>query len=348
MAQKKDTKTGKWYYYGKYTDNDGGVKQYKKRGFETKKECRIAEVNFLEQLKNKDKRTFNNIWNDYAKYIKTRKSNGTILAEKHRYEKHIFPYFSQKVFLDITAQDIINWQNELLIKISPTYVNTLFSLLKNIFNYAEDILDLENTAISKVKRLKEDKNTIAKVWNYEEYKLFYDNIDDYDLKVFFRVLYFTGMRRGEIFGLTWNDYDGEYLSVNKSLSKHGLDELKTKNSYRRIAVDTQTKIILNKYKDYKYKFDGFLETDYIFGGKNPMYLEKPRKYKDKLIKKLNLPNIRIHDFRHSHVSYLISKNIPITAIADRIGDSVEVVMSTYSHMIKENENAILEVLECLD
>lgn len=347
MAVYKDEKRKTWYFKGKVRLGNI-VRDYQKRGYATKKECKTAEVLFLEELQNKDKRTVKTIWEDYRKYCKTRKSKGTFLSEEHRYEKHLKNYFQDMVFVDITATDIVDWQNSLTQTLSNSYVNTLLSLLRNIFNFANDILDIRNTAISKVTRLKEDKNSSSDVWSYSEFKQFYDNIDDAEMKVFFRVLYFTGLRRGEILGLQWKDFQGNKLDINKSYSKHGLDELKTKNSYRIVTLDGKTKRILDAHKKRCMKLDGFNDDFFIFGGSTNMYLERPRKYKDRITKKIGLRNIRLHDFRHSHVSILIANNVPVTAIANRIGDSVEVVLNTYSHMLKESEDVVLSALEDLE
>lgn len=61
MAVKKDEKHGTWYYYGRYTDALGNKKQYKKRGFKTKKEAKEAEQRFLLDPNSQSSMTLDNI-----------------------------------------------------------------------------------------------------------------------------------------------------------------------------------------------------------------------------------------------------------------------------------------------
>lgn len=58
-----------------------------------------------------------------------------------------------------------------------------------------------------------------------------------------------------------------------------------------------------------------------------------------------LPDITLHDLRHSHVSLLINEGANIQAIADRIGDTVSQVLKTYAHLFEKTENELIDILD---
>ena len=71
--------------------------------------------------------------------------------------------------------------------------------------------------------------------------------------------------------------------------------------------------------------------------------------KDNYCVKAVVKKIRIHDFRHSHASLLLSKNVPITVISERLGHSdINMTLNTYSHMIPKDEDKAIYALETLE
>ncbi|MBQ9854338.1 MAG: tyrosine-type recombinase/integrase [Bacilli bacterium] len=67
--------------------------------------------------------------------------------------------------------------------------------------------------------------------------------------------------------------------------------------------------------------------------------------KSKYCEKANVKKIRINDFRHSHASLLLSKNVPITVISKRLGHSdIDLTLNVYSHMISKDEDKVVNIL----
>lgn len=86
---------------------------------------------------------------------------------------------------------------------------------------------------------------------------------------------------------------------------------------------------------------GIEDEDRIF----QISVNKIRRNLDRISEKAGLPRLRIHDLRHSHVSYLISLGFGITEIADRIGDTAQVVSETYAHLYSQTRRDIASKID---
>ena len=80
------------------------------------------------------------------------------------------------------------------------------------------------------------------------------------------------------------------------------------------------------------------DTDFIFGnGVVPISTTTLDRKRNCYCEAAGVKRIRIHDFRHSHASYLISINTDLATIAKRLGDTIEVVLNTYAHLFPSNQ-----------
>ena len=96
-------------------------------------------------------------------------------------------------------------------------------------------------------------------------------------------------------------------------------------------------------KDYKsWYVENKKETGFVFGGASPFADSNiDRSFKEKC-NEATVKKIRIHDFRHSHASLLISKGASIVAVAKRLGHKdIEQTLNTYSHLFKSDEESLL-------
>jgi len=105
---------------------------------------------------------------------------------------------------------------------------------------------------------------------------------------------------------------------------------------------------LNELKQLYKKYVGFEDNWFIFGGLEPLSPSTIGRRKNKYCDKADVKKIRIHDFRHSHASLLLSKNVPITVISQRLGHSdINMTLNTYSHMIPKDEDKAIDILNQL-
>ena len=184
-------------------------------------------------------------------------------------------------------------------------------------------------------------------WALEEYKKFSEAMMDKTISFYaFEMLYWCGIREGEMLALTPKDFDfkSETVTINKSYQRlKGRDVIttpKTKKSNRTIKMP---KFLCEEMQEYIGMFYGAGENDRIFPvSKSYMHHEMNRGAKEAGVKR-----IRIHDLRHSHVSLLIEMGFTALAIADRLGhESIEVTYR-YAHLFPSKQTEMANKLDDL-
>ena len=143
MAAFKNKDNGTWYVQFRYTDWKGERQQKLKRGFATKREALEWEREFLMEKQADVNMTFESFVALYEKDIKPKLKLNTWLTKESIIKKKILPYFANRKLSEITAKDIIRWQNEIRElrdchgkPLSKTYLKTVHNQLSAIFNHA--------------------------------------------------------------------------------------------------------------------------------------------------------------------------------------------------------------------
>ena len=143
MAVYKEEKTNTWRVLYRYTDWNGERKQSQKRGFKTKREAQAWEREQLNKLGGDLDMNFKSFIEHYSEDMQTRFKENTWETKKHIIDKKLVPYFGKLKMCNITAQQIITWQNELINykddkgkPYSPVYLKTIHNQLSAIFNHA--------------------------------------------------------------------------------------------------------------------------------------------------------------------------------------------------------------------
>lgn len=176
------------------------------------------------------------------------------------------------------------------------------------------------------------------------------NITNYTIIL---LLSYTGLRRGEALGLKWGNvnFKKKTVTVERTRDVHGERPPKTKNSHRTIPVDDVLLSQLTIYRKWctttKFANGERLDkiNDYVFislSGKKCSYNILNYSFKtiyEQLTKdKINIRRITPHGLRHTHASILINNGVPPKTIADRLGNTVEMIYNVYSHSFKELED----------
>jgi integrase len=182
-------------------------------------------------------------------------------------------------------------------------------------------------------------------WTIEEYKKFSEIVSDKPVSFYaFEVLFYCGLRVGELLALTPADIDfqNKKLRINKSYQRlQGADyitEPKTEKSNRIIQLPSFLNKELEEYFGMLY---GYMTDDRIFTfTKSYLHHEMTRGCKHSGVKK-----IRIHDLKHSHVAYLIELGFSPIAIAERLGHEGIAMTYNYAHLYPSKQ---LELAEKLD
>lgn len=355
----KDKKRNTWYFRAYIKDIYGTKKQVCRSGFATKSEAKLAENSYISNMsKNYCDFLFIDLYEEYLRYKMQIIKPQSIVTIKNRFEKHILPFFKDYKLKDINHNTYIKWKEQIINQnYSYKYNSNLHGCMVSILNYAIDFYGLDKNIASKVGNFTKDTDIKEyNFWTYEEFYNFISSVDELVFKVLFRTLYFTGMRLGECLALNWNDIDGDFINIKKTISQkakingiHRITTPKSKSSNRKIKIDMETLKQLNNLKEYYKSFIGFNNNWFVFGGLKPLAPTTISRKKDFYCKISNTKRIKIHDFRHSHATTLISSGIPITVISSRLGHhDISMTLKVYSHLIPKDEEKVIDFINDLE
>ena len=351
MPAYKDEKTGKWFAKFYYTNWQGSKKQKWKRGFTTKKEALGFERDFLEKQSANPDMTFQNLYEIYMEDMAARLKQSTLLTKKKVLQTHILPFFGSKPINEIKASDVRRWQAKLMSSpnnYSQTYLKKINTELNSIINYAKRFYDLNTNPCGKAGTIGKAKAEEMDYWTYDEYIAFREGVKDKPLSyICFEVLYWTGMREGELLALSPADIDldNKIISINRTYQRIGGKDVftspKTRKSKRKIPIPDFLCQELSDYIQSRYMLDA---DERLFPvTKSYLSHEMIRGCKNTGVKK-----IRIHDIRHSHASLLINQGCDALMLADRLGhEKVSTTLNTYSHLFPHKQQELVHSLESL-
>lgn len=332
-----------------------------RRGFKSIKEAELALAQISLDIANgkfkfsEPPKTFEEITKLWLPIYKTTVKEVTYTATVSIIDLYITPKFGNKKIdkIDVMyCQRIVNeWAEERprSFKKSKFYVG-------KIFDYAVNIGVVNDNPMKKVlmPRIQVEQKKIG-FYDKNELQQFLQFAWDFDpnkVYTFFRLLAYSGMRKGEAYALTWEDIDFEknQVSISKSLARGENNRLyistpKTKHSVRTISLDKDTMNHLKRWKNTqrqqllmlghptkKHGQNIFTsdENEYYNPTVDKHWLS--RIYKQEIVPK-DFKRISTHGFRHSHASLLFEAGATIKEVQDRLGHSdVATTMNIYTHV----------------
>ena len=283
--------------------------------------------------------------------MKPRLKLNTFLTKKHIMETKIIPYFEKKSLAEITATDVIQWQNQLLsmrdengMPYAQTYLRTIQNQLSAIFNHACRFYGLTANPSKQAGKMGKAKGKEMLFWTKEEYLKFSEVMKDKPISYYaFEVLYWTGIREGELLALERGDFNiaDRKLTINKSYQHlQGEDYItspKTEKSNRVIELPEFLCQEMEDYFEMLYKCDE--HTRLFTFSKSYLHHEMDRGSKIAGVKR-----IRIHDLRHSHVAHCIELGFSPVAIAERMGHEGINITLNYAHLYPSKQKALADKL----
>ncbi len=345
MPAYKDDKTGKWESLFYYTDYKNERRKKHRRGFNTKREALEFEREFLAQSQFSIEMTFKSLYSLYHSDMESRIKKTTMETKEYIVNTKILPFFEKMKVKDIKPIHIRKWQTDLLkMEYSKTYLKTIYNQLTAIFNYAIRFHNLDKNPCHIAGSIGKKDADEMQILSLQEFNKMIDCVTDKENKFFYIILFWTGMRKGELLALTYEDVDFENktIMINKNFQivkkERLITDPKTPRGRRVIAVND---IVLNCIKELwntSYKPN---KTDKIF------YLSKDslKRQLDTACKKAGVPRIRVHDLRHSHASYLLSNGVNIVILSRRLGhEKVQTTLNIYCHICPSSEDRLNDVL----
>lgn len=370
-------KNGTWYAKLNYTDKQGQHRQKMKRGFAHKADAAIYARDFLAQATRQSsigKMPFDNFVAIFQQESAKRQSEHSRQQIAYRLKNHIYGAFSCTLG-EVSAAMLQKWADDLLAAYALRTVRNLYTLMRSVFNYAERLYDLHPNPVSRLKApTKREAKREMQFWTHEEFLRGLPFVKDLKGRTALILLYYSGLRKGELYALTWDDFDGEAIHVNKSLQRIRrqivITPPKTPSSVRTVLLPRQAILALEVWRQIgrqREETDGKREET---GDKREETDGKKEETDDKNAASSSMPafifpwsehfiekaireaangagirRIRVHDLRHSHASYLISKGANIKLLSQRLGHAnVAETLNTYSHMYPSDERAIVELM----
>lgn len=183
------------------------------------------------------------------------------------------------------------------------------------------------------------------IWTIEEFNIVMEKVDSWSKRLAFQIMFWTGLRVSECLALKPKDISpNKIIKVKRNYRrKDGEDAdstLKTDNSYRKNPIPD---FLFDEIQKYVHSLYGIEDNDRIF------YFTKGTLNKEltKATQKAGIPEIRVHDLRHSHAALLIELGYSMALVAERLGDTIETVMRTYAHLYPNKQEIVAERLnEC--
>ena len=310
MAAFKDKKNGSWYVQFRYTDWRGERQQKLKRGFATKKEAQAWEREFLMQKQADVNMSFESFVALYEKDVKPKLKLNTWLSKEHIIRTKILPYFKKRKLSEITARDVIDWQNEIRQhtkssgeSYSPDYLKNVHTQLSCIFNHAIKYYGLQINPAAKAGNMGSEQPKEMLFWTKEEYLKFIDAMMDKPMLYYaFEILYWCGIREGELLALTPADFDFEKktLRINKSYQRlQGKDVITTPKTKKSNRVIQMPDFLCDEIQDYFKQLYGLEPDSRIF----PLTKHTLKRGMEFGCKASGVKVIRIHDLRHPYVKH---------------------------------------------
>ena len=354
MGVYKDDKTNTWRVIYRYTDWTGEQKQSSRRGFASKHEAQAWEREQLSKAKADLDMTFSSFVELYSEDMKSRIKENTWHTKEHILRTKVLPYFGSRKINEIQPKDVIAWQNKMINTrdengkaYSPVYLKTLHNQLSAVFNHAVKYYGLHENPASKVKNMGKSRNREMLFWTQEEYTKFADEMMDKPRSYYaFEMLYWCGIREGELLALTPEDFDFDKgtVSISKTYNRiNGRDVITDPKTPKSNRVVRMPDFLVEEMRDYMHRLYRIGPKDRLFEiSKHYLHHEMERGAAAAGVKR-----IRIHDLRHSHISLLIQLGYSAVAIADRVGHESIDITYRYAHLFPSTQGEMAKSLNNL-
>lgn len=355
----KETKL--WMYRHKFIDSNGKRKEKKKSGFTTERaalmallEVKASTLRGETKLVEKDTMTVGqwlDIWyetNEAKWKLPTRIQRELVIR------LHLKPFLGH---YKLQKLDRVIYQREFLKAVEGKYKENSIRLWHNTFKIAinaaveEEILSRNRfkkvtIGIKDGSLLEQQKNFLTP----SELITFLDDAkkhSDLTFYTMFQLIAYTGIRRGESIGLQWKniDFKGKTITIERTRDEKSIRTPKTRNSYRTILIDDVVVKQLRTYQTFckqvllkdKKKLK---DTDFIFineSSGDPISSSNCLYQFNKIKTRTKYSHITIHGLRHTHATILLNQGQNVKEIAQRLGNTVDMIYKIYGHVLIEME-----------
>lgn len=185
------------------------------------------------------------------------------------------------------------------------------------------------------------------IWTAEQLGVFLDALDGHQQQPILHTMAMTGLRRSEACALKWSnvDLDAQTIDVVEGLTQTPgrlhTDRPKSERGRRRVNLDDDTTAILRSHRqaqvaDRLLVGAGYRNQDYVFARPDgaPWKPDSIGQAYRRIVDRIGLPPIALHDLRHTHASLMLSEGIELTVVSDRLGHATAgFTLTTYGHSL---------------
>lgn len=284
----------------------------------------------------------------------------TAKSREYIIKNHIIKHFQHRKVNEITTFDIdCFYVDKLDAGYSGAYIRHMHNLLNQAFDQAVrwSLVKVNPVKNAKPPKVKSEEKT---TWTVDEVNRFLNLIKNRSIEIPYFLAIFTGMRRGEVLGLKWDDVDFENkkIRIKRSLcfvSGQGLifKEPKTQKSKRQISISQHVVNVLKKHKQ-KQEFQKeklwrqYEDNNLIVCTDDGKPLDPRNLLRQfyRLIEEANVPRISFHDLRHTHATILMQQGENPKVVSERLGHSrVGITLDLYSHVSDDLQEQAAEKFE---
>lgn len=366
LKENKRTRDGRSWVFIQYSKGlDGKRHQYQSQAYFTKEEATKAELEYLDKYKDVEVNphmTFKEAYTLYYEYQKDKIKDSTLKTYRDRIK--YMGLLDNIELVNLNWEHYQKWRSQMnKTNLCDKYKTDIQKFIKQVLNFAEKQWDFNlRKFYNKLEPFK-TPGAIKKEMDFYEPQEFFQYIsviDDLRDKCLFETLYYCGLRRSEARGLQWKhiDFKNHTLTIaqqvlnlagNNASSSWYIASPKTESSNRTIPIPEVLLKDLAELKKSNERFSKFKQTWFVFGDDVPITYHQIYSRNNNYCKKAELRHIRIHDFRHSCASALISASAPITAVSNYLGHSETTeTLETYTHLVKKDYANVPKFFDSLE
>lgn len=269
----------------------------------------------------------------------------------------------QKFVTELTEEKKLNSKGEAIGNLAPKTIKHHISFISTVFDYAVKMQMLQNNPCKNV-TLPPIVTKEREVYTLEEVQQMLDLFENeseanFKYVMFFTLAAFTGLRRGELLGLEWKDFDFEnclmtVVRTSEWTKEKGIytDTPKTKSSNRMLKISAELAAQLMRFKkwqdSYKAKIGSkWVETDRLFTKWNgePMGMRSPYKFFEKFCKRTGMRFVSIHSFRHFNATAMILNGVDVKTVQTCLGhNDATTTTNLYSHPLRTADERAADAL----
>lgn len=345
-----------------YYDEAGKIKQKSIAKYGLKKKAERHLIELKVEIQNQ-KYMFSNditVTDRCYRYINENKRDWSPYTVKNRLswvKLNVAPFFKDTKMENLTIHQIQRYLNYLYENFTVESAKTRFGFFRSVVKECYRMKEIKENLCDFVKSPKKEASSIADVYTREEILQLFKLLEDKHFELPILLIVLLGLRKGEAYGLTWDDIDFDNNTVKIEQISIYLDgslifkSPKTTDSKRLLSapIELMNKLKKEKLKQNELKLQGVLENKYNLVCLNkelkPYKNDDLNRYYRKFCKENNFRQLRIHDLRHTNATLLLLSGTDMKTVSGRLGHTdIKITMNKYSHVLEEMDRKASENL----